>query len=110
MKLQENLPSFQGSMDLQMISPYKLVAMHRSLILQAAESWDTALKRGYVNSKVVFESIENMDRQWKYHYQWLACFSLNTNLVMTVNISHIIQVATVADLRQVAQRWHGWYT
>ena len=41
-----------------------------------------------------------MDRQWKYQYRRLACFSLNANLVMTINISPMIQAATVADLRQ----------
>jgi hypothetical protein len=40
-----------------------------------------------------------MHRQWKYHYRQLACFTINANLVMTVNISLMVQAATVAENR-----------
>ena len=35
----------------------------------------------------------------KYHYRQLACFSLSANLVLAVNISSMIQAATVAENR-----------
>jgi hypothetical protein len=46
-----------------------------------------------------------MDRQWKHHYRQLACFSLNTNFVMTVKISPMIQAATVARFEANYGTW-----